>query len=192
MTVSLIRGQNIETPPDATKINVELGWRAPADADVEFDLNASAFLLNSFRRVRSDADFVFYGQPKSQLGSVVHMSGGRVGRSENEAGGAETFCVDLAALPQDVERIAFVVSIYGAQERGQNFGAVDSAYIRLVNADTGEELVRFELAEDAGDCQTAIFGELSRRDGEWVFRALGTGLDYGLGTVARNYGVERD
>ena len=192
MTVSLIRGQNIETPPDATKINVELGWRAPADADVEFDLNASAFLLNSFRRVRSDADFVFYGQPKSQLGSVVHMSGGRVGRSEDEAGGAETFCVDLAALPQDVERIAFVVSIYGAQERGQNFGAVDSAYIRLVNADTGEELVRFDLTEDAGGSQAAIFGELSRRDGEWVFRALGTGLDYGLGTVARNYGVERD
>ena len=192
MTVSLIRGQNIETPPDATKINVELGWRAPADADVEFDLNASAFLLNSFRRVRSDADFIFYGQPKSQLGSVVHMSGGRVGRSENEAGGAETFCVDLAALPQDVERIAFVVSIYGAQERGQNFGAVDSAYIRLVNADTGEELVRFDLTEDAGGSQAAIFGELSRRDGEWVFRALGTALDYGLGTVARNYGVERD
>ena len=192
MTVSLIRGQTIETPPDATKINVELGWRAPADADVEFDLNASAFLLNSFRRVRSDADFIFYGQPKSQLGSVVHMSGGRVGRSENEAGGAETFCVDLAALPQDVERIAFVVSIYGAQERGQNFGAVDSAYIRLVNADTGEELVRFDLTEDAGGSQAAIFGELSRRDGEWVFRALGTGLDYGLGTVARNYGVERD
>ncbi len=192
MTVSLIRGQNIETPPDATKINVELGWRAPADADVEFDLNASAFLLNSFRRVRSDADFIFYGQPKSQLGSVVHMSGGRVGRSEDEAGGAETFCVDLAALPQDVERIAFVVSIYGAQERGQNFGAVDSAYIRLVNADTGEELVRFDLTEDAGGSQAAIFGELSRRDGEWVFRALGTGLDYGLGTVARNYGVERD
>ena len=192
MTVSLIRGQNIETPPDATKINVELGWRALADADVEFDLNASAFLLNSFRRVRSDADFVFYGQPKSQLGSVVHMSGGRVGRSEDEAGGAETFCVDLAALPQDVERIAFVVSIYGAQERGQNFGAVDSAYIRLVNADTGEELVRFDLTEDAGGSQAAIFGELSRRDGEWVFRALGTGLDYGLGTVARNYGVERD
>ena len=192
MTVSLIRGQNIETPPDATKINVELGWRALADADVEFDLNASAFLLNSFRRVRSDADFVFYGQPKSQLGSVVHMSGGRVGRSEDEAGGAETICVDLAALPQDVERIAFVVSIYGAQERGQNFGAVDSAYIRLVNADTGEELVRFDLTEDAGGSQAAIFGELSRRDGEWVFRALGTGLDYGLGTVARNYGVERD
>ena len=192
MAVSLIRGQNVALASDATKINVELGWRALADADVEFDLNASAFLLNSFRRVRSDADFVFYGQPKSQLGSVVHMSGGRVGRSEDEAGGAETFCVDLAALPQDVERIAFVVSIYGAQERGQNFGAVDSAYIRLVNADTGEELVRFELAEDAGDWQTAIFGELSRRDGEWVFRALGTGLDYGLGTVARNYGVERD
>ena len=191
MTVSLIRGQNIETPPDATKINVELGWRAPADADVEFDLNASAFLLNSFRRVRSDADFIFYGQPKSQLGSVVHMSGGRVGRSDAEAGDAETICVDLAALPQDVERIAFVVSIDDAQARGQDFSEVDSAYIRLIDARSGEELVRFELAEDAGDCQTAIFGELSRRDGEWVFRALGTGLGYELGTVARNYGVER-
>ncbi|MBQ4196142.1 MAG: TerD family protein [Thermoguttaceae bacterium] len=192
MAVSLISGQNVALASDVTKVNVGLGWRAPAGSDVEFDLDASAFLLNSFRRVRSDADFVFYGQPKSQLGSVVHMSGGRVGRSEDEAGGAETFCVDLAALPQDVERIAFVVSIYGAQERGQNFGAVDSAYIRLVNADTGEELVRFDLTEDAGGSQAAIFGELSRRDGEWVFRALGTGLDYGLGTVARNYGVERD
>ena len=192
MAVSLIRGQNVALASDVTKVNVGLGWRAPAGSDVEFDLDASAFLLNSFRRVRSDADFIFYDQPKSQCGSVVHMGDNLVGQTDAEAGDAETICVDLAALPQDVERIAFVVSIYGAQERGQNFGAVDSAYIRLVNADTGEELVRFELAEDAGDWQTAIFGELSRRDGEWVFRALGTGLGYELGTVARNYGVERD
>lgn len=186
MAVSLIRGQNIETPSDATQFNVELGWRAPAA--VEFDLTASAFLLNSFRRVRSDADFIFYGRPKSQCGSVVRMSGGRVGHTEDEA---ETFCVDLAALPQDVERIAFVVSISDAQARVQDFGEVDSAYIRLIDARSDEELVRFDLPEDAGDGQSAIFGELSRRDGEWVFRALGTGLGYGLGTVARNYGVER-
>ena len=192
MAVSLIRGQNVALASDVTKVNVGLGWRAPAGSDVEFDLDASAFLLNSYRRVRSDADFVFYDQPKSQCGSVVHMGDNLVGQTDAEAGDAETICVDLAALPQDVERIAFVVSIYGAQERGQYFGAVDSAYIRLVNADTGEELVRFDLTEDAGGSQAAIFGELSRRDGEWVFRALGTGLDYGLGTVARNYGVERD
>ena len=116
------------------------------------------------------------------------MSGGRVGHTEDEA---ETFCVDLAALPQDVERIAFVVSISDAQARVQDFGEVDSAYIRLIDARSDEELVRFDLPEDAGDGQSAIFGELSRRDGEWVFRALGTGLGYGLGTVARNYGVER-
>ena len=192
MAVSLIRGQNVALASDVTKVNVGLGWRAPAGSDVEFDLDASAFLLNSYRRVRSDADFVFYDQPKSQCGSVVHMGDNLVGQTDAEAGDAETICVDLAALPQDVERIAFVVSIYGAQERGQNFGAVDSAYIRLIDARSGEALVRLELAEDAGDWQTAIFGELSRRDGEWVFRALGTGLDYGLGTVARNYGVERD
>ena len=86
---------------------------------------------------------------------------------------------------------ALLIAIPHAQARVQDFGEVDSAYIRLIDARSDEELVRFDLPEDAGDGQSAIFGELSRRDGEWVFRALGTGLGYGLGTVARNYGVER-
>ena len=86
MAVSLIRGQNVALASDVTKVNVGLGWRAPAGSDVEFDLDASAFLLNSFRRVRSDADFVFYDQPKSQCGSVVHMGDNLVGQTDAEAG----------------------------------------------------------------------------------------------------------
>ena len=185
MTVSLIRGQNIETPPDATKINVELGWRALADADVEFDLNASAFLLNADGKVRSNDDCIYFNQRKSPCGAVVHMGDNCDGAGD---GDDEKICVFLSKVPADVERIVFTVTIYGAKARRQNFGMVDSAFIRIVDGKTGEEIARFELTEDACVNQALVFGELYRRHGAWKFRAIGEGYDYEINELAAHFG----
>ena len=103
-------------------------------------------------------------------------------------GDDEKICVFLSKVPADVERIVFTVTIYGAKARRQNFGMVDSAFIRIVDGKTGEEIARFELTEDACVNQALVFGELYRRHGAWKFRAIGEGYDYEINELAAHFG----
>ncbi len=188
MTLSLVKGQNTTLAPGLKKIVVGLGWQPAVSSNEEFDLDASAFLLNSEHKVRSDSDFVFYNQLKSACGSVRHMGDNRTGAGD---GDDEQIVVELDKVPADVEHIVFTVTIYEADKRKQNFGMVDDSYIRIVDVSDGnnEEITRFELTEDACTNQTLIFGELYRRNGAWKFRALGQGFDGDLGALARKYAV---
>ncbi|MCW2524875.1 MAG: yceD4, partial [Frankiales bacterium] len=89
----------------------------------------------------------------------------------------------------ECDRIVFPVSIYEAQARGQSFGQVRNAFIRVVNSDGGAELTRYDLTEDASSETAMIFGELYRHNAEWKFRAVGQGYASGLAGIARDYGV---
>ena len=97
--------------------------------------------------------------------------------------------VQLEQVPADVAKLAFVVTIHEADVRRQNFGQISNAYIRIVNADTNQEIARYDLSEDASTNTAMIFGELYRHGGEWRFGAVGQGYDGGLGPLARAYGV---
>lgn len=189
MALSLVKGQNTALDPGLTEVMVGLGWDERVGSGEDFDLDASAFMLNSLRKVRSDADFIFYNQLASECGSVIHQGDNLIGGDNEGKGDSEQIKVDLSKVPADVERIVFVVTIYQAAERGQNFGQVDNAYIRIVDCERDEEIARFDLTEDACIDQTILFGELYRNNGKWKFKALGQGFDYDLGVVARNYGV---
>ncbi|MBQ7814755.1 MAG: TerD family protein [Thermoguttaceae bacterium] len=193
MAISLVQGQNAPLTGGLSRILVGLGWDPRSDGGPKFDLDASCFLLGENGFVRSQRDLVFYGQTQSACGSVVYGGDNRDGVGD---GDDETFDVDLTRLPADVAKLLFVVTIYKAGERKQNFGMVDSAFIRVVDQTTGEELVRFDLTEDACREKALIFGELYQRDGAWKFRALGEGYESGdpdcrheLQALARRYGV---
>jgi tellurium resistance protein TerD len=97
--------------------------------------------------------------------------------------------VDLTAVPADVQKIAFTVTIHEAEQRRQNFGQVSNSYIRLVNADTNVEIARYDLAEDASTETAMIFGELYRHGAEWRFSAVGQGYAGGLAAMCRQYGI---
>lgn len=189
MAISLNKGGRLslsKEAPGLTKVLVGLGWDARATDGADFDLDASAFLLNTAGKVRSEADFIFYNQLKSPCGSVEHTGDNLTGAGE---GDDEVIKVDLSKVPAEVQKIAFTVTIHEADARKQNFGQVGNAYIRVVNADNNTEITRYDLAEDASTETAMIFGELYRNNDEWKFKAMGQGYAGGLAAVARDYGV---
>ena len=189
MAISLQKGANVnltKSAPGLTKALLGLGWDARSTDGAAFDLDASALLLGANGKVRSDADFVFYGNKATADGSVSHGGDNLTGEGE---GDDETITVDLSKVPADVERIALVVSIYEAETRSQTFGQVRNAFIRLANADTNTEEVRYDLSEDYSTETAVIFAEVYRNNGEWKFKAIGQGFGDGLAGVARDFGV---
>ncbi len=189
MAISLNKGGKLslsKEAPDLKKVLVGLGWDARATDGADFDLDASAFLLDANGKVRSDADFIFYNQLKSTCGSVQHTGDNRTGAGE---GDDEALNVDLSRVPAEVHKITFTVTIHDADQRKQNFGQVQNAFIRLVNAETNAEVARYDLGEDASTETAMIFGEIYRHGSEWKFGAVGQGYAGGLAAMCRQYGV---
>ena len=189
MAISLNKGGNLslsKSDPGLKKISVGLGWDVRATEGVDFDLDASCFLTGETGKVRSDADFIFYNQLQTPDGSVQHTGDNLTGEGE---GDDESIIVDLNKISPDIFKLAFSVTIHEAQSRGQNFGQVSAAFIRVVNVDTGNEIVRYDLSEDASTETAMIFGEVYRNAGEWKFRAVGQGFAGGLGPMAKSFGV---
>lgn len=189
MAISLQKGGNVnlsKEAPGMKKMTLGLGWDTRATDGAEFDLDASAFMLNAAGKVRSDADFIFYNQPKSVEGAVQHSGDNRTGAGD---GDDESIIVDLSLVPADVEKIAVCVTIHAAEERRQNFGMVSSAYIRCINAENNAEVAKYDLSEDASVETAMIFGEIYRNSGDWKFKAIGQGFAGGLGPLAKNFGV---
>ncbi|MCA9772579.1 MAG: TerD family protein [Myxococcales bacterium] len=189
MALSLSKGQNLsltKTDPGLKKIVIGLGWDPRATDGQQFDLDASAFLLADNGKVRSDADFIFYNQLKSGCGSVEHTGDNRTGDGD---GDDEQIKVDLTRVPADVQRIAITVTIDQADARRQSFGQVANAFVRILNEETGSEVVRYDLSEDASTETAMIFAEVYRRGGEWKFKAIGQGYAGGLRAMCHQYGI---
>ncbi|MFD8565427.1 TerD family protein [Streptomyces sp. NPDC059639] len=169
------KGTNVAV--QASAVRVELGWRGGPGVP---DADASALLLAS-GKVRSDADFVFYNQPAHASGAVRH-------EGKTTTGGAvtDTLFVDLARVEPAVERVVLAASADGGA-----FGRVPGLYIRVLDADSGAELARFD-STDATVETAFVLGELYRRQGAWKFRAVGQGYDSGLAGLATDYGITVD
>lgn len=190
MAISLQKGQKIDltkTNPGLTKVLVGLGWDTNKyDGGADFDLDAAVFLLGDSGKVNSDADFVFYGNLKHASGAVEHLGDNLTGAGD---GDDEQIKIDLAAVPANISKIDFTVTIYDSDARRQNFGQVSNAFIRIVNEATGEELLRFDLGEDFSIETAVVVAELYRNNGEWKFNAIGSGFSGGLAALCRNFGV---
>ena len=189
MTVSLSKGGNVsltKEAPGMTAVLVGLGWDARTTTGADFDLDASAIMVNAQGKVVSDSHFVFFNNTRSPDGSVEHTGDNLTGEGE---GDDESIKVNLAGVPSEVDKIVFPVSVYEAEQRGQSFGQVRNAFIRIVNQAGGAEIARYDLTEDASTETAMVFGELYRNGSEWKFRAVGQGYASGLTGIARDFGV---
>jgi len=189
MAISLQKGGNVnlsKEAPGLSKIVVGLGWDVRATDGAAFDLDGSAFLLKADGKVRGDADFIFYNNLKSTDQSVAHSGDNRTGAGD---GDDESIAIDLSKVPADVERIAICVTIHEGESRRQNFGMVQKAFIRTVNAAGNGEIARYDLSEDSSTESAMIFGEVYRNNGDWKFKAVGQGFKGGLGPLASSFGV---
>ena len=189
MAVFLNKGGNVslsKEAPGLTAITIGLGWDVRTTAGNDFDLDASAILVGANGKVLSDAHFVFYNNLTSPDGSVEHTGDNRTGEGD---GDDEAINIELATVPPEVKTIVVPVSIHDAEGRGQNFGQVRNAFIRIVNRADDNEIARCDLSEDASSETAMLFGEVYRHNGEWKFRAVGQGWTSGLRGIAVDYGV---
>jgi len=187
--VSLSKGGNVslsKAAPNMTAVLVGLGWDARTTSGQDFDLDASAIMANAAGKAASDGHFVFFNNLRSPDGSVEHTGDNLTGEGE---GDDEQIKVNLAAVPADIDKVVFPVSIYDAETRQQNFGQVRNAFIRIVDQADDSELARYDLSEDASTETAMVFGELYRAGAEWKFRAVGQGYASGLRGIAKDFGV---
>jgi len=187
--VSLTKGGNVsltKMAPSLSAVRVGLGWDARTTTGADFDLDASALICAEGGKVLSDQHFIFYNNLTSPEGTVRHQGDVRDGAV---AGDDETIEVDLSGLSMQTDKVVFAVTIHEADSRGQSFGQVSNAYIRVVDTASGEELARYDLSEDASTETAMVFGELYRNGTEWKFRAIGQGYASGLVGIISDFGV---
>jgi len=195
MSVNLQKGQKVELRKSnggsLRRVMVGLGWDevkqhrgffAPKPQDIDCD--ASAFLCTDGRLMGID-DIVYFGNLTHKSGAVRHMGDNLTGAGE---GDDEQVMVDLSALPSQYDKVIFVVNIYQARERRQHFGLIQNAFIRICDAETNQELCKYNLSENYDNMTAMVFGELYRYKGEWKFNAIGQPTqDNGVGDLAKRF-----
>ena len=192
MAVSLQKGQRVsleKVAPGLTAGFIGLGWDVKnTDTGSDFDLDASAFLLDKNEKLISEQHFIFYNNLTSpDPGKSVQLMGDNL-TGEGE-GDDEVIIVDLRKVPQEVAKIAITVTIYDAEKRKQNFGQVQNAFVRLVDVQSKKEVLRYDLQEDYSIETALIMAELYRKDGDWRVNAVGSGFQGGLQALLNCYSI---
>lgn len=175
--------------PSLRRVRIGLGWKANAFDGADFDLDASVFICKpnaeGLPRLLSDAHFIFYNNLVSPDKAVKHSGDNRTGAAD---GDDESIVIDFSKLQTDAEEISIVVTIDKAVERNQNFGQVSASYIKLYDDETGDEIAQYPLEEDFSTETALQFGSLYKKDGKWLFKAVGAGFKRGLGEFVKAYG----
>ncbi|MFA7277160.1 MAG: TerD family protein [Pseudobdellovibrionaceae bacterium] len=175
--------------PTLKRVMIGVGWDVIGfDSDAP-DLDLSVFLLDKAEKTRFDEDFIFYNNLKSLEGEVEHLGDNRTGAGD---GDDENILIDLMALSFDVVKILFVISIYDAAVRAHSFSGVRNCFLRVVNDETGVELMRInldtELQEEAGATVVTV-GFLERSGANWFFEGTGNLTKGGLREIAEKAGI---
>lgn len=184
MAINLQKGQKIDI--GLNKLTIGLGWDPSEGTAFDFDLDASAFMIDEQRQIPSEPFFVFYGNTNSPEGSLRHTGDDPTGGNSAD-GDDESIEVDLSKVDPRVNEILFVVTIHEASDRKQNYGQVRNSYIRIVDDINGQEVAKYELGEDFS-IETAVeFGRLYKRNNQWKFEASGIGYREDLSFFLSKY-----
>ena len=190
MAINLSKGQRIsleKASPGLKQIFIGLGWDVNAtDTGGDFDIDASLFLVDGSEKLISEQHFIFYNNQISPDPdqSIQQRGDNRTGAGE---GDDEIIDVNLTTVPTDIDKVIITVTIHEADKRQQNFGQVSNAYVRIVNSENEEEVIRYDLTEDFSIETALIMAELYRKDGEWRMNAVGAGYEGGLQALVERY-----
>lgn len=198
MSISLEKGHKVNLSKEVeglSSITLGLGWdvaKSPKKGLFGFtlstpsiDCDASAFMLNSNGKLADKQSIIYFGNLKSKCNSVVHTGDNLTGDGD---GDDEQLLVDLNKVPSNINEILFTVNIYNAKSKGQDFGMIENAFIRIVDNKTKKQLAHFNLTENYSKKTAMIFGSLKRVGGQWEFNAIGEGTtDGSISELARRY-----
>ena len=183
MAINLQKGQREKLTTG--NFTIGLGWDTNESSNgIDFDLDASVFILGENKKMLSDSHFIFYNNLQSPDGAVLHTGDNLTGEGD---GDDESIIIDLGKIVPDATEIAVVVTVHDAESRKQNFGQVRNSFVRIIDNDSKEELMKFELDEDFS-VETAVeFGRIYKRNGQWKFEAVGLGMNGGLQDFLNKY-----
>jgi tellurium resistance protein TerD len=184
MAINLQKGQKIDI--GLSKITVGLGWDPNEGTGADFDLDASAIMINDQRKLIGEDYFIFYNNLKSPDNSLEHTGDDPTG-GNSDGDDDEAIKVDLSIVNKDVSEILFVVTIEDFERRKQNFGQVRNSYIRIVDDASGQEIAKYELDEDFSIETGVEFGRLYLKNNQWKFEASGIGYKADLGYFLEKY-----
>ncbi|MEH7885796.1 TerD family protein [Bacillus sp. JJ1609] len=204
MAINLQKGQRVDLTkgnPGLSKIMVGLGWDpvqksggggglfgglfGGGGSGANVDCDASVIMLGANDKLQNNNDVIYFGNLKSKDGSVTHSGDNLTGDGD---GDDEQVSIELNKVPGHVEKLVFVVNIYDAVKRKQHFGMIRNAFIRVVNPNSNQELIKYNLTDDYSGKTSLIVGEIYRHGNEWKFGAVGTGTNAsGLSEVVRSY-----
>jgi tellurium resistance protein TerD len=184
MAISLVKGQKIDI--GLSKISVGLGWNPNEGTGHDFDLDASAFMIDNNRVIPAEEYFVFYGNTDSPDTALRHTGDDPTGGNSAD-GDDETIQVDLSKVNPTISEILFVVTIHDAVARKQNYGQVRNSYIRIVDDANNSEIAKYELGEDFSVETGVEFGRLYKKDNKWKFEASGIGYKEDLSFFLSKY-----
>lgn len=187
MAISLVKGQSQSIASKLSSILLGLGWDVnETEGGVDFDLDASAFLLDSKKKLISESHFVFFNNLTSPdpYQSVEHLGDNPSGAGD---GDDEVIKVNLKRVPTQIQHILFTVTIHDAETRNQNFGQVKNAFVRLINEDTEEEVLRYDLTESFPQETAIVMAELYRDSDGWHMKAIGAGYKGGMEGLLQVY-----
>jgi len=183
MSINLQKGQKIDLTKGGgglSAVMVGLGWDeveqkrgffAPKPQSIDCD--ASVILCGPDGKVVSrevNQSVVYFGNLRHSSGAIIHQGDNLTGAGD---GDDEQIMVNLSAVPAGIDKLVFVVNIYDAKVKGQHFGLIQNAFIRLVDMNNGSEICRFNLSENYNGMTGLVVGEIYRRNGEWKFNAIG-------------------
>lgn len=186
MSVNLVKGQKVNLTKSGggslRRILVGLGWDEVqrkrgffAAKAQDIDCDASVILCGANGRLisREINQTCVYFNNTSFAGGAIRHSGDDTTGGNSAGGDDETIIIDLQAIPSYIDKMAFVVNIYDAAVRGQHFGLVQNAYIRVVDMDSNSEVCRFNLSDNYNGMTGLIAGEIYCSGSEWRFNAIG-------------------
>lgn len=188
--VPIKMGQKIslnQTLSNISRFLIALEWNADAGGQ-PFDLDVSIFMTDSANKT-AEEDFIFYNNPVSRCGSIRLKSDGDLGITECYD---ETVQFDLSRVPSHIQTLAITVTIDEADERGQNFGKVSDAYLRVIDPDTRKEVLFYQFAEQLSAETAIVITEIYRHKDEWKINPIGRGFEGGLQALCENYGIETE
>lgn len=172
MAINLEKGQRISLEKDGAElaeVSLGLGWGRRTKkgffgtSEVDVDLDASCLLFDDGGQLQ---DQVWFRQLKSRCGSVRHTGDDRSG-----GGGGENERIELSlgAVPAEIRSLVFTVNSF----LNDSFAGIPSAFCRLVNKATGQEIARYDISLDGGDHTGLVLAVIYRHDGKWKMRAVG-------------------
>lgn len=196
MAINLQKGQKISLKKEAPKLQqlmCGLGWDVAEKkgfwqglTQANFDLDASVLCLNEKGKLGKNQDIVYFANLRHYSDAIIHLGDNLTGDGD---GDDEEVTVNLPLVPKNIHKLVFVVNIYEASKRKQDFAQVKNAFVRLVDVTNRQEIARYTLSGDQYQGQTGmIMAEITRQGDDWEMTAKGDGLKVtGLGDLAKIY-----